>query len=127
MANIYLLRGRRIHQKQVLALFGMVLPFAMVEENGWWAVPITILVVFTLYGIDGIGAQLEDPFGCDRNDIKMDAIAEDVREETMVLLDEWRRAGKEGDVAEWFVSPREEEEEEVFRDAPDVRFVVPDD
>ena len=103
----------------------MVLPFAMVEENGWWAVPITILVVFTLYGIDGIGTQLEDPFGCDRNDIKMDAIAEDIREEIMVLLDEWRRVGKEGDASEWFVKTREDEE--VFRDSPDVRFTFPDD
>lgn len=43
----------------------------------WWAVPIVVLVMFTLYGIDGIGNQLEDPFGYDRNDIKMDAIVEE--------------------------------------------------
>lgn len=80
-----------IHQKQVLALFGCVLPFAMVDEMGWWAVPIVTLIIFTLYGIEGIGSQLEDPFGYDRNDIKMDAIAEDGRIEVGVMLDEWRR------------------------------------
>ncbi|MCJ1486331.1 hypothetical protein MMC06_006508 [Schaereria dolodes] len=83
-----------IHQKQVLSLFGMVLPFAMVDEMGWWAVPIVTLVIFTLYGIEGIGSQLEDPFGYDRNDIKMDAIVEDIRSEVMVLVDEWRRVGE---------------------------------
>ena len=62
----------------MLALFGCVLPFALVEDMSWWAVPIVILVMFTLYGIDGIGMQLEDPFGYDRNDIKMDAIVEDM-------------------------------------------------
>ena len=86
----------RIHQKQVLALFGGVLPFALVENMSWWAVPIVILVMFTLYGIDGIGSQLEDPFGYDRNDIRMDAIVEDIRSEIMVLLEEWNRISNEG-------------------------------
>ncbi|KAL1966888.1 hypothetical protein VTN77DRAFT_3853 [Rasamsonia byssochlamydoides] len=80
-----------IHQKQVLALFGCVLPFAMVDELGWWAVPIVTLVIFTLYGIEGIGSQLEDPFGYDRNDIKMDAICQDANTELDVVLDEWRK------------------------------------
>lgn len=62
----------------------------------WWAIPIVVLVTFTLYGIDGIGSQLEDPFGYDRNDIKMDAIVEDIRSEIMVLLDEWKRVGNQG-------------------------------
>lgn len=80
-----------IHQRQVLALFNCVLPFALVDEMGWWAVPIVALVSFTLYGIDGIAAQLEDPFGLDRNDIKMDNLVEDVREEIAGMVSEWRR------------------------------------
>lgn len=48
---------------------------------------------FTLYGIEAIGVQLEDPFGYDKNDIKVDAIAEDLNAETSVLLSEWRRRG----------------------------------
>jgi putative membrane protein len=39
-----------IHMRQVLALFGGVLPFALVEEMGWYAVLLTSLVMFTLYG-----------------------------------------------------------------------------
>ncbi len=61
----------------------------MVDELGWWTIPIVSLVIFTLYGIDGIGSQLEDPFGYDRNDIKMDAIIEDERIEIEVILNEW--------------------------------------
>ncbi|KAF7586029.1 hypothetical protein BBP40_009646, partial [Aspergillus hancockii] len=80
-----------IHQKQVLALFGCVLPFGMVDDLGWWTVPIVSLVIFTLYGIEGIGSQLEDPFGYDRNDIKMDAIVGDFKMEIDVALSEWRK------------------------------------
>ncbi|CEJ58795.1 Putative UPF0187 domain protein [Penicillium brasilianum] len=83
-----------IHQKQVLALFGCVLPFAMVDEMGWWAIPIVCLVIFTLYGIEGIGSQLEDPFGYDRNDIKMDALVGDTKIEIDVVLSEWRTYSK---------------------------------
>ncbi|KAL4816866.1 Bestrophin, RFP-TM, chloride channel-domain-containing protein [Aspergillus spinulosporus] len=80
-----------IHQKQVLALYGCVLPFAMVDDMGWWTIPIVSLVIFTLYGIEGIGSQLEDPFGYDRNDIKMDALVGDARMEIEAVLEEWRR------------------------------------
>lgn len=79
-----------IHQKQVLALFTCVLPLAIVDDYGWWSIPIVALVAFTLYGIEGIGMQLEDPFGYDKNDIKMDGIIEDTRQEVMVLLEEWK-------------------------------------
>ncbi|KAF2126445.1 hypothetical protein P153DRAFT_346179 [Dothidotthia symphoricarpi CBS 119687] len=79
-----------IHQKQVLALFTCVLPLAIVDDYGWWSIPIVAIVAFTLYGIEGIGMQLEDPFGYDKNDIKMDGIVEDTRQEVMVLLEEWK-------------------------------------
>jgi len=58
---------------------------------GWYTVLMVSLVCFTLYGIDAIGAQLEDPFGYDKADIKIDAIVEDLRVETSVLIAEWRR------------------------------------
>ncbi|KAH9826631.1 UPF0187 protein [Teratosphaeria destructans] len=80
-----------IHMRQVLAFFGIVIPFAWVAEMGWWTVVLTAFIMFTLYGIEAIGAQLEDPFGYDRNDIKVDAIVEDLRVETTVMLEEWRR------------------------------------
>jgi ion channel-forming bestrophin family protein len=83
--------GHLIHQRQVLAIFGGILPFAIVSEMHWWTVLIVFLVTFTLYGIEGIGCQLEDPFGHDRNDIKMNAIVEDTRIEIFALLEEWRR------------------------------------
>ena len=82
-----------IHMKQVLALFGCVLPFALVRDMGWWTILMVGFVTFTLYGIEAIGVQLEDPFGYDRNDIKVDAIVEDLQVEVMVMLEEWRRNG----------------------------------
>ncbi|KAL9015089.1 MAG: hypothetical protein Q9173_000269 [Seirophora scorigena] len=82
--------------EEVLALFGCVLPFALVDKMDYWAILVVSLVMFTLYGIDGIASQLEDPFGYDRNDIKMEFIVEDIRSEISVLLEEWKRASQQG-------------------------------
>jgi putative membrane protein len=71
----------------------------MVDELSWWSIPIVTLVIFTLYGIEGIGSQLEDPFGYDRNDIKMDAIVSDANVEIEVILDEWRRVTAAAEIA----------------------------
>lgn len=82
----------------------MVLPFAMVDNMGWWAIPVTTLITFTLYGIDGIASQLEDPFRRNKIDINMDDIVEDIRSEILVLVDEWKRVGEGegGDRGKWF-------------------------
>lgn len=80
-----------IHTRQVLALFCCVLPFALVREMSWWCILLVGFVAFTLYGIEAISQQTEHPFGYGRNDIKVDAIVEDLRVETTVLLEEWRR------------------------------------
>lgn len=91
----------------------------MVTQMAWLAVPITILVVFTLYGIDAIASELEDPFGLDRNDIQMGAIVEDIRAEVLVMVDEWRKVGQK----EW-EDGRGEEGGDWFTDhgGPRVRF-----
>jgi putative membrane protein len=81
----------QIHQKQVLALYCCVLPFCLIGDLGWWSIPVVALVCFTLYGIEGIGEELEDPFGEDKNDIRMDEIIEDVRNEVEVMLEGFRK------------------------------------
>jgi putative membrane protein len=85
----------QIHQKQVLALYCCVLPFCLVNDLGWYAIPVVAMVCFTLYGIEGIGGELEDPFGENKNDIKIDAIIEDAKQEIMVLLDCWKKSSGE--------------------------------
>ncbi|KAL4868054.1 hypothetical protein BDV12DRAFT_107732 [Aspergillus spectabilis] len=116
-----------IHQKQVLALYGCVLPFAMVDDMGWWTIPIVSLVIFTLYGIEGIGSQLEDPFGYDRNDIKMDALVGDAKMEIDVVLAEWRRLMEMVEGGYWIGNGNDNNNQEGGESAEkDGGFVMPD-
>ncbi|CAG8950220.1 hypothetical protein HYFRA_00008458 [Hymenoscyphus fraxineus] len=87
-----------IHHKQTLALFCGILPFAMAAEMDWWAVPLVAFVAFTLYGIEGIAATYEDPFGVAKIDINMDDIVEDARREVEVLLTAWQTQGTNGGI-----------------------------
>lgn len=63
-----------IHLKQLLSLYCLLLPFQMVQSLGWWTGLISALVSFTLFGIEAIGLEIENPFGYDANDLPLDAI-----------------------------------------------------
>ncbi|MGA7937457.1 MAG: bestrophin family ion channel [Kovacikia sp.] len=63
-----------IHLKQLLLLYCLSLPFQMVGSLGWWTGPLVVLISFTLFGIEEIGIEIENPFGRDPNDLPLDAI-----------------------------------------------------
>ncbi|MBW4521684.1 MAG: hypothetical protein KME16_18545 [Scytolyngbya sp. HA4215-MV1] len=63
-----------IHLKQLLLLYCLSLPFQMVGNLGWWTALIVVLISFTLFGIEEIGVEIENPFGHDPNDLPLDTI-----------------------------------------------------
>jgi ion channel-forming bestrophin family protein len=63
-----------IHLKQLLMLYCLSLPFQMVGNVGWWTAPIVVLISFTLFGVEEIGIEIENPFGHDPNDLPLDTI-----------------------------------------------------
>ncbi|MFQ4144126.1 bestrophin family protein [Chlorogloeopsis sp. ULAP02] len=63
-----------IHLKQLLLIYCLLLPFQIVEELGWWTGVIVALISFTLFGIEAIGLEIENPFGYDANDLPLDTI-----------------------------------------------------
>lgn len=63
-----------IHLKQLLLLYCMLLPFQIVKELDWWTGFVVALISFTLFGIEAIGLEIENPFGYDENDLPLDAI-----------------------------------------------------
>jgi putative membrane protein len=65
-----------IHLKQLLLLYCLLVPFQMVESLGWWTGAIAALISFTLFGIEEIGIEIENPFGRDPNDLPLDDICE---------------------------------------------------
>ena len=63
-----------IHLKQLLVIYSLTLPFQFVGELGWYSIFIVGVVSFTLFGIEEIGLEIENPFGTDKNDLPLDTI-----------------------------------------------------
>jgi ion channel-forming bestrophin family protein len=63
-----------IHLKQLLLMYCVLLPFQIVEDLKWLTAPSMMLISFTLFGIEAIGVEIENPFGTDPNDLPLDTI-----------------------------------------------------
>lgn len=63
-----------IHLKQLLLIYCLTLPFQLVDQLYWWTAPIICIISFAVFGIEEIGIEIENPFGCDPNDLPLDDI-----------------------------------------------------
>ncbi|KAF8927722.1 Bestrophin, RFP-TM, chloride channel-domain-containing protein [Dissophora ornata] len=70
-----------IHLRQVVYLYCLALPFTFISALGWLTVPLMFLVSFTLFGMEAIGREIENPFGQDANDLHMDEFCRDLKRE----------------------------------------------
>lgn len=52
-------------------LYCLTLPFQMVDAFEWWTASIVALISFTVFGIEEIGIEIENPFGHDPNDLPL--------------------------------------------------------
>jgi hypothetical protein len=57
------------HLQHCLYVYILALPFQLVYDMGWWTIPTLGLASFAILGILGIGAEIENPFGYDDNDL----------------------------------------------------------
>jgi ion channel-forming bestrophin family protein len=82
-----------IHLKQLLLIYSLLLPSQLVMDLGWWTIPVVGLVSFTLFGIEAIGMEIENPFGSDPNDLPLDTICAGIQR---TIEDTIKYAGYEG-------------------------------
>jgi ion channel-forming bestrophin family protein len=75
-----------IHLKQLLLIYCLLLPFQLVGEVGWLTGFLVALVSFTLFGIEEIGLEIENPFGNDANDLPLDDICKTMEQNVNALI-----------------------------------------
>ncbi len=63
-----------IFLKRLTLLYCVLLPLGLVAQLGWWTLGAIALVSFVLLGVEEIGNDIENPFGYDYNDLKLDDI-----------------------------------------------------
>lgn len=67
-----------IHLRQLVVIYCMTLPFQFVDDLGWLTPIIVAIISFTIFGIEAIGLEIEDPFGYDPNDLPLDKICQSI-------------------------------------------------
>ncbi|CAA9578329.1 probable membrane protein STY1534 [uncultured Synechococcales cyanobacterium] len=60
--------------KGLLLVYFIVLPWELVDGLTWWTAPIMAVITVVLLSIDEVGAEIEEPFGNDPNDLPLDLI-----------------------------------------------------
>jgi putative membrane protein len=69
-----------------IVAYAAVLPIGLVPEYGYLAVPLVMLIIFALLGLELMAAEIEDPFGFDCNDLPTRTIADLIRADSAELL-----------------------------------------
>lgn len=63
-----------IYLKRLLLIYCISLPFQVVNSLHWWTSPVAAVLSFVLLGIEEIGTEIENPFGDDANDLRLEEI-----------------------------------------------------
>mmetsp|Transcript_31810 Transcript_31810/g.71599 ORF Transcript_31810/g.71599 Transcript_31810/m.71599 type:complete len:339 (+) Transcript_31810:188-1204(+) len=75
---------------QALSVFNLIfvasLPIALVQTMGVYTPVAVAMITCGFFGLDAVGAQLEDPFGTDANDLDVGDIAQDIADAAYVCL-----------------------------------------
>ncbi|MEI9813321.1 MAG: bestrophin family ion channel [Acidobacteriota bacterium] len=76
-----------VHLRRALVIYCFTLPFALVDQFGWFTVLDTALVAYTFFGIEEIGVEIEGPFGHDENDLPLKEICDTIFKNVYAMAD----------------------------------------
>lgn len=64
----------------------MMLPFQLWEDLRWVTIPGCIFAAYIILGIAAIGREIENPFGMDVNDLRLESYCEELETDIDVLM-----------------------------------------
>ena len=68
--------------------YGLLLPFALFGSFGFSTIPLVMIVFFAFIGVEMLGAEIEEPFGLDCNDLPTGTIAHTIKENVFEILED---------------------------------------
>jgi len=75
-----------IHIKHALIIYLVTLPLQIIPSCSWASIFIIFLTSFTLFGIEAISSEIENPFGNDLNDLQLDDFCVQVHKEVKGMM-----------------------------------------
>ena len=72
--------------KKFIFIYTLTLPFGFVTELGYWAIPISTFILYVLSSLELLAEEIEDPFGKDANDLPLEKMCENIKNNTKEIL-----------------------------------------
>ncbi|AIE76163.1 bestrophin family protein [Synechocystis sp. PCC 6714] len=88
-----------IHLRQLIFLYCFITPFQMVNTLHWATAFVVGIIAFTVFGIEEIGVEIENPFGQDANDLPLDQICQTMQAnlDDLIQLPPWHQVSHGND------------------------------
>lgn len=64
--------------KQGLLFYSLIFPFGWADKFGYLIIPMMLVMLYILLGLELMAEELEDPFGTDDNDLQLDTISNNI-------------------------------------------------
>lgn len=88
-----------VYIKIFISAYGLMLPFGLYLDFGFYTVPLTMFIFFAMIGLELMAQEIEDPFGLDCNDLPTGDIAQTIRKNVAEILGVSRvQAGAEKEI-----------------------------
>lgn len=78
IANTHVPPAFAFFVKQALLFYAIMFPFGWIDTFGFLIIPMMVMIVYILLGLEILSEELEEPFGKDDNDLPLNAIANNI-------------------------------------------------
>ncbi len=78
IARTPIVRSYRTFTRQCIALFLLTFPWAIVQDFKWWAIPLTMVISYFMFGMEIVAEHVEEPFGFDEDDLDLDGMCKTI-------------------------------------------------
>lgn len=76
-----------VYIKIFVTMYGILLPFGLVTDFGWYTVPLVMFIFFAMIGLELMAEEIEEPFGLDCNDLPTGDIAHTIKNNVFEILE----------------------------------------
>lgn len=78
IANTHVPHAFAFFVKQALLFYALMFPFGWIDTFGFLIIPMMVMIVYILLGLEILSEELEEPFGKDDNDLPLSTIAKNI-------------------------------------------------
>ncbi|MBI2785457.1 MAG: hypothetical protein HYX60_03775 [Legionella longbeachae] len=78
IANTHVPPAFAFFVKQALLFYAIMFPFGWMDTFGFFIIPMMVMIVYILLGLEILSEELEEPFGKDDNDLPLNTIAKSI-------------------------------------------------